>query len=375
MKILVPVDLAQNELRNAVLQVLASAPENPREGQIYYNSGDKYLYRYDGKAWGPVGLEYTLPPATAQALGGVKAGSLVTIAADGTISAMRQSDNNLTNALKNNYDAAYTHSQAAHAPANAQANVQSDWNATSGDAFIKNKPSIPATAADIGALAASTKGAAGGVAELDASGKVPTAQLPSYVDDVVDAYVVSGATALTAGWLSKSSSGTALTPESDKIYVVLSSGANQNKIYRWSGSAYAEISSSIALGETASTAYRGDRGKIAYDHSQATHAPANAQANVQSDWNATSGDALIKNKPAIPKAVTRTVKSMTAATETYTVSGYILSVMLVDSVTKEQVLGDITFGGITASANTSVTVTFASAPANTVLVVITSIAL
>ena len=48
------------------------------------------------------------------------------------------SDANVTN-----WDTAYTHSQAAHAPSDAQANVQSDWDATSGDAFIKNKPTIP----------------------------------------------------------------------------------------------------------------------------------------------------------------------------------------------------------------------------------------
>ncbi len=53
------------------------------------------------------------------------------------------STNDLTNALKSNYDTAYTHSQSTHAPSNAQKNVQSDWNATSGDAFIKNKPTIP----------------------------------------------------------------------------------------------------------------------------------------------------------------------------------------------------------------------------------------
>ena len=46
-----------------------------------------------------------------------------------------------------NWDTAYTHSQSAHAPANAEQNVQSDWNATSGDAFIQNKPSIPAASA------------------------------------------------------------------------------------------------------------------------------------------------------------------------------------------------------------------------------------
>ena len=54
--------------------------------------------------------------------------------------------NDLTNALKSNYDTAYAHSQAAHAPTNAEANVQADWNVTDtgSDAYIKNKPTIPA---------------------------------------------------------------------------------------------------------------------------------------------------------------------------------------------------------------------------------------
>ena len=56
------------------------------------------------------------------------------------------------------------------------------------------------------------------------------------------------------------------TGESGKIYVAL----DTNLTYRWSGSDYVEISPSLALGETESTAYRGDRGKAAYDHSQIT---------------------------------------------------------------------------------------------------------
>lgn len=48
-----------------------------------------------------------------------------------------------------------------------------------------------------------------------------------------------------------------------------------NKTYRWSGSSYVEISASLALGETSRTAYRGDRGKIAYDHSQVRGNPHN----------------------------------------------------------------------------------------------------
>ena len=124
------------------------------------------------------------------------------------------------------------------------------------------------------------KGAVNGVAELDESGKVPSSQLPSYVDDVLEF---------------DSQSAFPGTGESGKIYVA----KDTNKTYRWSGSAYTEISASLALGETSSTAYPGDKGKTAYEHSQATHAPADAEANVQSDWNETdtSSDAYIKNKP------------------------------------------------------------------------------
>lgn len=84
----------------------------------------------------------------------------------------------------------------------------------------------------------SQKGVANGVASLDAEGKVPSAQLPSYVDDVIESYIVSGSTALSAGWLSATNGGTALTPEKGKIYLIMTSGAYQNKQYRWGGSTY-----------------------------------------------------------------------------------------------------------------------------------------
>ena len=105
----------------------------------------------------------------------------------------------------------------------------------------------------------SLKGAKNGIAELDSSGKVPSTQLPSYVDDVIEGTYIS-----TTSF--KDTNGTAVTGETGKIYVDTTS----NKTYRWSGSAFAEISASLALGENSSTAYRGDRGKIAYDHSQIT---------------------------------------------------------------------------------------------------------
>lgn len=131
---------------------------------------------------------------------------------------------------------------------------------------VSGNPTL--TADDVGAIPASAKGAASGVAELDSTGKVPVSQLPSYVDDVVNSYVVEGAEALSSGWLSASDGGEAMAPDANKIYVVLSEGQYQNLTFRWSGSMYVEISPSLALGETASTAYPGDKGKTAYDHSQ-----------------------------------------------------------------------------------------------------------
>lgn len=157
---------------------------------------------------------------------------------------------------------------------------------------INNKPlsaDVALGAEDVGAVPASQKGAAGGVAELDSTGKVPTSQLPSYVDDVIEGYLSGGK------FYKEEAHTTQITGESGKIYVDLAT----NKTYRWSGTTFSEISASLALGETASTAFRGDHGKAAYTHSQAAHAPANAEANVQSDWNATdtNSDAFIKNKP------------------------------------------------------------------------------
>ncbi len=204
-------------------------------------------------------------------------------------------------------------------------------------AKASTKPSY--TASEVGAIATTAKGANGGVAELDSSGKVPSSQLPSFVDDVLE---YSSKSAFPA------------TGETGKIYVA----TDTNKTYRWSGTAYVEISESVALGETSSTAYRGDRGKTAYDHSQTTSGnphnvtksdvglgnvgnfkavstaasqgltateKANARTNigagtsnfsgsyndltnkptipsaqVNSDWNATSGVAQILNKPTIP---------------------------------------------------------------------------
>lgn len=92
----------------------------------------------------------------------------------------------------------------------------------------------------------STKGQPGGLAELDSTGKVPAAQLPSYVDDVLE-YSTKAQFPQTG--------------ETGKIYVA----KDTNLTYRWTGTQYLEISQSLALGETSSTAYPGDKGKANRD--------------------------------------------------------------------------------------------------------------
>lgn len=100
----------------------------------------------------------------------------------------------------------------------------------------------------------SEKGVPEGVAELDENGLVLASQLPSYVDAVEE---------------HDSLSDFPVTGESGKIYVA----TDTSLTYRWAGSGYVEISPSIALGETSSTAYRGDRGAAAYAHVSDTSNP------------------------------------------------------------------------------------------------------
>ena len=136
---------------------------------------------------------YSLPTATGTILGGVKVGSLLSITT-GVLSATLQTVNDFTNTLKNKLDGIAE---------NAEVNINSDWDAVSGDAEISNKPSIPTALSDLS-------------------------------DDSTHR----------------------ITTDAEKSI--------------WNGK------SDLALGETETTAYRGDRGKTAYDHSQAAHAPSNA---------------------------------------------------------------------------------------------------
>jgi hypothetical protein len=135
---------------------------------------------------------------------------------------------------------------------------------------------------NIGAQSILEKGQIDGYASLDGTGRIPASQLPSFVDDVLEFP--------TLGDFPE-------TGESGKIYIAL----DTNKTYRWGGTTYVEISAGVVLGETESTAYRGDRGKIAYDYSQIGHLPltggtlASSGSTNTLDINHLSGSGLALN--------------------------------------------------------------------------------
>jgi len=109
---------------------------------------------------------------------------------------------------------------------------------------------------------AANKGAANGYAPLDANSKVPAVNLPAYVDDILEGTLTNSTTFTAAGNLGVPDG--VVVPAANVIYVDTTS----NMQYRWGGSSYVAMNGSLALGETSVTAYRGDRGKTAYDHSQ-----------------------------------------------------------------------------------------------------------
>ena len=286
----------------------------------------------------------------------------------------------------------------------AQVNIQSDWEAESGDAFIKNKPAnlvqdesyvhtdnnytsdekaklsnieagaqvntltgvkgdaedsyrsgnVNITPTNIGLgnvnntsdadkpvstaqqaaldlkLDTSLKGAANGVAELDSSGKVPSSQLPAYVDDVLEYDDLAHFPT---------------TGEAEKIYVA----KDTNKTYRWSGTAYVEISASLALGETSSTAYRGDRGKVAYDDSQSNKTKIGTLTNLLTEArdNLVAAINELFNSKAEKSATVSTVEYVEATRKLRkTINGSTTDIFTADDAPTAGSKNPVTSGGV-----------------------------
>ena len=220
---------------------------------------------------------YSLPVATSSALGGVKSGTDITVDSSGNVSVSNDSHSH-SNSTITSVDASKV-SSGTLAAARLPAATTSAQGAMSAADKVKldgietgaNKYTLPvATLSALGGVKSGTDitvDSSGNVSvvndshthsdstitSLDASkltGTIPSSILPSYVDDVIECNNLDSFP---------------LTGETGKIYVDLST----NLTYRWSGTQYVEISPSLALGTTSSTAFRGDYGNTAYTHATA----------------------------------------------------------------------------------------------------------
>ena len=274
------IDLNKNEIKNATIQPLAVAPSNPKEGQIYYNINDKNYYRYNGTSWvtyqgqiliegllegdgeGNISAADTQEVTTLNVDSTPTSGSNNLVTSGGVYAALQNSSGgsgniaNTTAVLKgdNNggaiaavagtdYQVPLTAGVDYATPLDIPSKV-SDLTNDSGfiSSYTETDPTVPSwakastkpsyTASEVGAVATSTVGAANGVVPLNASSKIDSTYLPSYVDDVIEGYYYN------SKFYTTSAHTTEITGETGKIFVYLST----NKTYRYGGSSFTEIS-------------------------------------------------------------------------------------------------------------------------------------
>jgi len=200
-------------------------------------AGSNVQVNHDDES-GHVTISATVPEVTLASLG-VTATAQELNYTDGVTSNIQTQLNGKAAASHTHDDRYYTESETDDllaAKANTSHTHSAD-NITSGTLALDRIPTI--TDAKIQGMSASKL-----------TGTIPQANLPSYVDDVLEY---------------NGQSNFPEEGESGKIYVDTST----NRTYRWGGSSYVEISSSLALGTTSSTAFRGDYGNTAYQHATA----------------------------------------------------------------------------------------------------------
>jgi len=179
-------------------------------------------------------------------------------------------------------------------------------------------------------------------------GKIPASQLPGFVDDVLEYADVASFPE---------------TGEAGKIYIAL----DTNKTYRWATSTYIIISDVLSGAEVKSL-YEGNANTNAFtdaEKSKLAGVEAGAKANVKSDWDASSGDAEILNKPVVlSKKIFQITgnDSYIAFTLTHNLATKDVVVQIRENASPFGVVGV----DVEMTDTNNVTVKFAVAPANAV---------
>lgn len=215
----------------------------------FERNGNTYTYRSE------------IPIASAETLGGIKVGENLSI--DPTTGVLSADGGSNVEDLDDLSDVTLS------SPVNGQ--------------ILKYNNGVWENANDNEGIPVSEKGAVNGVATLDANGIIPSSQLPSYVDDIIEGYLYEGS------FYEDNAHQILITPTEGKIYVDLLTDTQ----WRWGGSAYTQVSESLALGETSSTAYAGNKGK----------ANADAIANITNGVNINSFADVESALSTIPSAL------------------------------------------------------------------------
>ena len=213
-------------------------------------AGDNTKYLSGDGTWKTVS-QYALPIATANDLGGIKVGSKLSInSSTGVLSADSQTDNNFTNALKTKLDGIAS---------GAEVNVQADWNeaSSSSDAYIKNKPTIPAAQVN------SDWNANSGVAQILNKPSLATVATSGSYNDLTNKPTIPAAQ-IQSDWTQTTTTAKDYIKNKPSLATVATSGS------------YTDLSNKPSI-------------------------PA---AQVNSDWNANSGVSQILNKPSLATVAT-----------------------------------------------------------------------
>jgi hypothetical protein len=257
-------DVIEGILVNSTTFTVGGNAVTQESGKIYVSTANEKVYRWSGSLFVEISSQITVGNLTGQAFDGLlgkqafdNAALAVSWGNHANASYLTASSTAITN-ISNNVANLQTDlgnlTNTVSDTNNLVSTINGSYLTASSETITNIVNTANQTTTDLGNLTnvvankvnSSLVGANNGIATLDEAGKVPSSQLPSFVDDVLEYADLAGFPE---------------TGETGKIYVAIDTGLT----YRWSGSIYVEISQSLALGNTSATAFRGDLGKEAYD--------------------------------------------------------------------------------------------------------------